>query len=406
MIRDYVKLAFQNLSHRRVRSWLTMIGIFIGIASVISLIGLGEGLRYAITSQFGFLGTDMLSVQASGLSYAGPPGAGAVSPLSDTLIDKIQKINGVETAFNRYISSVKLEFNDRQDISYLGSVPLKNDRKIIEKMLNLKTSQGRLLKDEDNRRVMIGSGLIKKEVFGKEINAGDRILLNGISFEVIGILEKKGSFIIDSIIFINENVLLDIQGDDGTTDIIAVKVKDVNNIERVKNDIEKLLRKERNVKEGEEDFSVQSPQKTLETLSSALFAVQLFVYIIAGISLVVGGIGIMNTMYTAVLERTKEIGIMKAIGARNSTIFILFSFESGFLGMVGGIIGILIGLSLAYGLAFVGSMALGSNLIQAQVSPFLVIWTLAFSFILGTGFGVLPAYRAAKMQPVNALRSK
>ena len=256
-----------------------MIGIFIGIASVISLIGLGEGLRYAITSQFGFLGTDMLSVQASGLSYAGPPGAGAVSPLSDTLIDKIKKINGVETAFNRYISSVKLEFNDRQDISYLGSVPLKNDRKIIEKMLNLKTSQGRLLKDEDNRRVMIGSGLIKKEVFGKEINAGDRILLNGISFEVIGILEKKGSFIIDSIIFINENVLLDIQGDDGTTDIIAVKVKDVNNIERVKNDIEKLLRRLRDVKVGSEDFTVSTPEASLEQVNSILNAIQIFVII-------------------------------------------------------------------------------------------------------------------------------
>jgi putative ABC transport system permease protein len=110
-------------------------------------------------------------------------------------------------------------------------------------------------------------------------------------------------------------------------------------------------------------------------------------------------------MYTAVLERTREIGIMKAIGARNSVIFFLFFIESGFLGLVGGIIGILIGMGLAYGLAFLGKMALGSNLIQASVSIYLIIGSLLFSTVLGTVFGVLPAYRASKQQPVDALRS-
>ena len=133
-------------------------------------------------------------------------------------------------------------------------------------------------------------------------------------------------------------------------------------------------------------------------------SVKIFVYIIAAISLLVGGIGITNTMYASVVERTKEIGIMKSIGAKRSDIFTLFFMESGLLGMVGGLIGISLGLSLAYGLAAIGKASLGSDLIQAHVTPGLVIGALMFSFIIGVIAGLLPAIQAAKMQPVNALR--
>ncbi|AJF61573.1 TPA: ABC transporter permease [Candidatus Woesearchaeota archaeon] len=406
MIKDYIRLSFLSLSHRKLRSWLTMIGIFIGIAAVISLIGLGEGLRVAVRNQFGFLGNDVLSVQASGLDYAGPPGTGAVNPLEDTLYEKIQRLNGVETAFNRYIETGRLEFNDKQIVVPVGSIPMGEDKKILERMLNIEMASGRVLRDSDSKGVVVGSSIADENSFGRKLEAGNRVVLNGIEFEVIGILEPKGSFILDNSVMINEDSLLDIFGDAGTTDVIAVKVRDEKEIASVKTSIENLLRKERDVKEGEENFNVQSPQNILDTLDSTLFAVQIFIYVIATISLVVGGIGIMNTMYTAVLERTKEIGIMKAIGARNSTIFLLFSMESGFLGMVGGIIGVLIGLVLAYGLSFIGRLVLGSDLIQANISIALIVFALLFSFLLGTVFGVLPAVQASKMQPVEALRSQ
>ena len=383
-----------------------MIGIFIGIAAVVSLIGLGQGLRTAITSQFGFLGTDVLSVQASGLNFAGPPGSGAIEPLDSEIYKKIEKVNGVEAAFNRIVGSGTLEFNDVQQIGVSMSIPLGKYKKIIEGMLNLKTEQGRLLRDSDNNKVMLGHNFVYDDIFGKGVKAGSTVILNGKEFEVVGILENKGSFIFDNSVMINEDDLLDLIGDDGTTDIIAVKVFNENQIASVKENIEKLLRKERNVKLGEENFIVQSPQNILEALDSTLLAVQIFIFLISAISLVVGGIGIMNTMYTSVLERTKEIGIMKAIGARNSTIFTLFFIESGFLGMVGGLIGVTIGASLAYGFSFIGRMAFGSDLIQAEISLLLVFISLAFSFILGTMFGVLPAYQASQLQPVEALRSK
>jgi len=406
MFADYLLYSLKSLRSRKLRSWLTMIGIFIGIAAVVSLIGLGEGLRVAITSQFGFLGSDILSVQASGLNLAGPPGTGTVNPLTNDLESKIQKVNGVEMAMNRYIETGTLEFNDRQAIGMALSSPEGEKRKVFEKMMNLEVDDGRLLKDGDNYKVLLGANFKEDSIFGKGIKAGDKVLLSGHDFQVIGILKKKGSFLFDSAVIINDKTMLDLfkDSDDDSVNVIGVKVIDESKINQVKEDIEKLLRKERNVKEEEEDFVVESPQQTIEALNSTLFAVQLFVYIIAGISLLVGGIGIMNTMYTAVLERTKEIGVMKAIGARNSSIFTLFAIESGFLGSVGGGIGIILGLILAYGMAFLGKLALGSDLIQARVSFGLIFGALAFSFIIGIIAGITPAIQAARMHPVDALR--
>lgn len=405
MLKDHIVISVRSLSKRRLRSWLTMIGIFIGIAAVVSLIGLGEGLRSAVISQFSFLGSDVLSIEASGLSFAGPPGTGTVAPLTNDLADKISKVNSVEAAFNRYIDSTTMEFNNKQTIGFTGSVPEGEDRKVFEQMVNLKVKEGRLLKDADSKKIVLGNNFLNDDMFGKGVKAGDRVLLNDIVFEVVGILEKKGSFIFDSVVLVNEKTMLDLLRKDDNVNVIAVKVKNQNEIAQVKESIEKLLRKERDVKKGEEDFIVQSPQKILETLNSTLFAVQLFVYIIAAISLAVGGIGIMNTMYTAVLERTKEIGIIKSIGGKNSDVFVLFFIESGLLGMVGGIIGIILGLLFAYGLSFAGRILLNSDLIQASISPFLVIGALAFSFILGSVFGTFPALQASKLQPVEALRS-
>ncbi|MBI4153008.1 ABC transporter permease [Candidatus Woesearchaeota archaeon] len=403
---DYVRFALHSLKSRRLRSWLTMLGIFIGIAAVISLIGLGEGLRTAVISQFGFLGSDVLSVQATGLALAGPPGQAVGNALTTDLTDKIKKVGGVEAALNRHIESGTMEFSEKQAIGMAGSVPEGDGRKVFEEMLNLKTEKGRLLRDGENRKVVLGNDFQKEDIFGRGIAVGDRVLLNDVTFEVVGILEKKGSFIFDSIVMMNEEAMLELFGDEGTVDVIAVKVKDVNEIGNVKQDIEELLRKERDVDEGEEDFIVESPQAILDSLDSTLFAVQLFVTIIALISLLVGGIGITNTMYTAVLERTKEIGIMKSIGATNGTIFALFFFESGFLGAVGGAIGIALGLIGAYGMAFMGRVILGTELIQADVSVALVLGALAFSFIVGTASGLLPALQASRLQPVDALRQK
>jgi len=190
----------------------------------------------------------------------------------------------------------------------------------------------------------------------------------------------------------------------GEYDFIGAQIARGADPIKTKESVEKLMRKLRNVKKGEEDFSVESPKTIVEQVNSILLGVNIFVWIIAGISLLVGGIGIMNSMYTSVVERTRDIGIMKSIGAKNSSIFFLFAIESGFLGTSGGIIGLALGMLLAVAFSSAGSAILGSSLIKAQFGLKLILGSLLFSFLLGTAFGTLPALQAARLNPVDALR--
>lgn len=405
MIVDYLKLAVGNLTRRKLRSWLTLIGIFIGIAAVVSLIGLGEGLRNAISSQFSMLGTDVITVQASGVQY-GPPGSGAVNPLKKDYENKIQNVNGVKLVISRIVETGKAEFNERISIVYIGSMPDGEKRKEIEGRLNLKAAEGRLLKDGEKGKIFLGNDFKKTDAFGKAVRAGNKIIIQGKAFEVAGIGKKTGSFAADMALLMNDDDLRQLYDNQDDVSMIIIKVEKGADMNAVKEDIEKVLRKERNVDKGEEDFTVELSVNAIKTLESTLFAVQLFVYIIAGISLVVGGIGIMNTMFTAVVERTKEIGILKSIGAKNSDVFLIFLVESGLLGFVGGLIGVIIGVTLAKGLAFIGAVYLSSDLIRATISWWLVTGALLFSFLVGCIAGITPAVRASSLHPVDALRKK
>jgi len=408
MIRDYFRIALRNLTRRKLRSWLTLIGIIIGITSVIALIGLGQGLEAAITGIFGTLGTDVLTVTAEG--GFGPPGFGVQEPLTTDNLEEISKTNGVNLAAGRLISTGKLEYNKKVLFGMAASIPEGDGRKLFLEKLGLETEQGRMLKEGERDRILVGYGLNDEGLgnyLGRRIEPGSRLLIEGRQFEVIGVLEKQGSFLFDNIIIMNEDDLRDIfDYEDDVLDIIALQVDDTDEIPRISGSIEKYLRKERDVKEGEEDFSISTPEGNLEDISSVLSGVQIFVYVIASISILVGGFGIMNTMLTSVLERTRDIGIMKSIGARNSNIFMLFFIESGLIGMVGGIIGVLMGAGLATALAALGKSTLGSDIIQTDISMTLVFGALLGSFGLGSLFGIMPAIKAAHLHPVDALRHK
>ncbi len=404
MINDYFKLAYLSFKNRGLRSWLTILGILIGIAAVVSLIGLGEGLRFAVTSQFNFLSTDILTIQASGLN-AGPPGTGVIKPLRDYYVNDIEKINGVKTSFGRIIEDAKLEFNDKTDFTFVTNIPSGPKRKDVERVVGLEAEKGRMLRDSDVNKLVLGSSYGKSDKMGKAINPGDKVLIQNKKFEVVGLMEKKGNFIIDNSIVINEDELKDLFDVNDTYDLILVNVPNRNEIQLVKERIENYLRKERDVKKGEEDFEVQSPEQNLKNLDATLFAIQIFIYVIAGISIVVGGIGISNTMYTSVMERTKQIGIMKSIGAQNKDIFTLFLIESGLLGFLGGLIGTILGSVVAYILILIGKLFLGSDLLNVKISFTLIIGALLFSFIIGSIAGILPAINASKLKPVDALRS-
>ncbi|MBW3020598.1 ABC transporter permease [Candidatus Woesearchaeota archaeon] len=404
MLLDYIRIAWRNLTHRSLRSWLTLLGIFIGVAAVVSLIGLGEGLKAAVSSQFGISSTEVISVQAGGISGLGPPGTAVSKPLVNEDVEEIRKLSTVELSFARVLEGGQLEFNNIVGFGAAMSMPDGENRKFAEEALELETVSGRLLKDGDNKRVVLGYNFMKEDNgFEKPIKVGNTVLLEGERFEVVGILEKKGSFIFDNIVAVNEEPLRDLVDNHDEVDIIAVKVKNKELMDKAKEDIEKLMRKRRDVKIGEEDFEVQTPQAALSTVNSVLSGVQIFVGMIALISVLVGALGIVNTMTTAVLERKTQIGVMKAIGARNSDIFYQFLIESGIMGLIGGIIGVTVGSIIAY----VGTIGI-NNFLGAQISPslnmMLIVTTLIGTFTIGCIAGLVPAMNAARQKPVDALR--
>jgi putative ABC transport system permease protein len=409
MLRDYFTLSVKNLRHRGIRSWLTLLGIFIGIAAVVSLITLGNGLQAAVGSQFGVGSTEIISVQAGGLNAYGPPGSGVVNPLTIQDLKAIGKISSVNRVIRRNLPSGRLEFNDKAVFGTTMSIPLGSDKKFSYEIMETEAEVGRLLKDGDRTRVVLGYNFyVDKVGLEKSIKVGDKISLQGEAqvmrdFEVIGITKKTGSFVFDNIVHVNEDVLEDLMGYGDNVDLIAVHVKDEDLMDKTKEDIEKLMRKRRDVKKGEEDFEVSTPQAMMETVNTVLGGVQAFIVLIASISIIVGGIGIVNTMTTSVLERKKEIGIMKAIGATNKDIFMHFFVESGLMGLVGGAVGVLIGMLIGLaGTAGINSFIGGD--IKMSISFSLIIFSLIGSFLIGSVAGIAPAMQAAKQNPVEALR--
>ncbi|MBS3091179.1 ABC transporter permease [Candidatus Pacearchaeota archaeon] len=405
MIKDYIILAFRNLKRRGLRSYLTLLGIFIGIAVVVALIGLGDGLRMAVNSQFGVSTTQVLTVQAGGLSGYGLPGTGVVNSLTKDDVTAIEKISGVEIAIPRNIETVKVEFNKKLIVGYAASLPKGEDREAIYETLDLTIQYGQNLKDSDTFMVVLGNDFSQKEKsgFDKAVKVGDKLIIQGKEFRVAGMMEKKGSFILDRVILMDEDELRSITTNDENVDIIAVKVRNKDDIEKVKSDIENLLRERRNVKKGEEDFQVSTPQAMLTTVNQVLLGVQIFIVIIALISIIVGAIGIVNTMTTSVLERKKEIGIMKAIGARNSDIFLQFLIEAGLLGLLGGFLGIIFGSLISY-LGVNGINSFIGSTIRPKIDFMLIGFSLLGSFLVGAVSGLTPAMRAARLRPVEVLR--
>ncbi len=403
-MKEYFLLAFKNIRKRGVRSWLTLLGIFIGVLTVVSLISLGNGLREGVISQFGISSTKLITVQAGGLTAYGPPGTWVSNPLTKQDAEAIEKLDSVEIAIPRNIETVQVKFKGKTITSLAASLP-RERMDFVYETLELNAKHGRLLEKGDSRKVLLGSDFRDKTKngFGKSISVGDKISIEGKEFRVAGILEKKGSFIIDRIIFMPDEELNDIKNYRDKVNLIAVRVKSKDLMDRAKEDIEKLLRERRDVKKGEEDFEVSTPQAILETVDNVLKGIQIFIVIIALISIVVGSIGIINTMTVSVLERKKDIGIMKAVGLTNKNIFYLFFVEAGLLGLIGGLLGVVFGMIVGYfGTAAINKI-IGSSA-TPEISWIVVILTLIGSFFIGSLAGTIPAIRAAKQNPVEALR--
>ena len=401
MLKDYFVIALGSLRKRFLRTSLTMLGIFVGIAAVVALISLGQGMQAAINGQFASIGTDKIIVQGASAGF-GPPGQNTAGIVTDGDLDLVRNVPGVLRAAPRFIRSTTVEFGETAESIITSSLPmLSEDRDLVVESLNVKVDQGRMLKASDSGKILVGEHYWKEEHFDKPIVVGSKLLINGKQFEVVGLM-KKGAAFINGAFLMNQDDLEKIVARSDELSAIVAQVS--GSPSDVADRVLRAIRRDRHQKEGFEDITVSTSEDLIGSINTILGVVQAVFIGIAAISLLVGGIGIMNTMYTSVLERTRDIGIMKAIGARNSDVLWLFLIESGLLGLTGGAIGVLIGVGLSKLVEFFGQGFAGSVL-KASFPWYLIVGALAFSFFVGMISGVLPARQASKLPPVEALRA-
>jgi len=400
MLQNYLMLILRNFSRRKLRGWLTILGILIGIASVVALISVAQGMQNSITEQFQKLGTNKLMIMpGSGAMF----GAFAGQKLTEDDLEAVKKVEGVDIATEMFFRMGKIKFRDETKTAYVIGLPTDESLKIVEDMAGFSAEKGRQIKEGDKYKVTVGWRYWDSDFFKKKVSLRDKLEIEGKEFEVVGLIKKMGNPEDDSQIYINIETAREIFNEKNEVTYIYVQVKEGYVPDRVAERIKKELGDFRDEEEGEETFNVQTFEQMIQQFSQVLGVVGSVLVIIALISLVVGGIGIMNTMYTSVLERTREIGIMKAVGAKNSQILWLFTLESGFYGFIGGAIGVLLGAGLAKIGEFAAASA-GYEILKVAFPMWLIFGALFFAFAVGCIAGVAPARAAAKLKPVQALR--
>jgi putative ABC transport system permease protein len=402
MISDYLKFVLTGLQKRKLRSWLTVIGILIGVTAVVALISLGNGMNTAIGEMFKGIGNDKIFV-APGGQFMGPTGEMLTSAeINEHDKELIENVRGVEQVIGVLTRQAKIKFGDQTKYASVVATPTDSDTvNLLDSISFYQVQEGRQIKNSDKFKADIGFNLAR-DMFDKEVKLSDNIDVEGQMFQVVGIQKKSGSPIHDNMVRIPINSGRELFGVQDEYSMFIVKVKDGFEPSIVAEDIKKTMRDDRNLEEGKEDFSVELTANVISGVSTVLSVVQIALIGIASISIIVGGIGIMNTTYTSVTERTKEIGILKAIGAKNRDIVIIFLIEAGVLGLVGGALGAILGTLLAKAVEFAAAN-FGAEILKAAVSPWLIIGSLVFSFGIGAISGVLPALRAAKLNIVEAI---
>jgi putative ABC transport system permease protein len=402
-------------SHSKLRSWLTIIGIFIGVAAVVAIISLGQGLQENVNSRLQGLGQDIITID-SGSSRAfgfGEGGGGQaqtnIIQLNDKDIQALKLVPGVKF-INAVVSGRVTVTYQSQNISLSVQG---DDSSVFKEFVTTSLESGRYLSSGDSRAVVIGYS-VAHSTFRTELNIGSLISINGKPFRVVGILASSsglGGGGSDRGIYMTTKDARDILGT--TIDLkpneyssITVKVSDPTFVNETSTGITNALRNSHHVAAGKEDFSVTSAQALQSRFSSVSQGITLFLAVIAAVSLFVGCIGVANTMFTSVLEKTHDIGIMKAIGARNSDILLIFLCNSGMLGFVGGLLGILFAILIAGIVPSLG-LSLGGGAGEVYTMPInagLMAFAVLFSVALGMFSGAIPAYQASKLNPVEALR--
>lgn len=393
---DSILIAFKSLRTNKIRSFLTMLGVIIGVTSVILLVSIGTGLQNYITKQFEEMGTNLLFIMPGKFQFrdsreGGPPGGGSEKLTLDD-------ISYLERRSKRVKSFLPIT-SKTADVSYgkeTYNTFIVGTTEDYERLRKSSTTRGRFFtkaQSKTGRRVAILGVTVIEKTFGKTDPLNKKIRVDGTTYTVVGILNEKGAAAgndqDDQIIIPIE--AFDRQFNPGGISYAYAEVNSVEDISLAKSEMEEILGRVKN----DDDFSVVDQRELLSTITSILGVLTIGLGGIAAISLLVGGIGIMNIMLVSVSERTREVGLRKAVGATPKVIRIQFLIEAVILSFSGGIIGIILG--------ELGSLAI-SRFFPAYVTMWSVVLAFGVSALVGIVFGLAPAYKASKLNPIEALR--
>ncbi|MBN2410449.1 ABC transporter permease [candidate division KSB1 bacterium] len=398
---ESIKIAFASLSANKMRAMLTMLGIIIGVAAVITMVGLGSGAQRAVTERIQSLGSNLLFVRP-GSSRMGHVHFGAGSRISLKNVDAkvlAEKCTSAATVIPEFSSNAQIEYGAQNwNCSIVGTVPE------FENARNFYTEKGRYFNQQEldnSERVAVIGTEVRDNLFKNTDPIGQTIKINQHNFIVIGLLQKKGQTgwrneddqVLIPLTTAQKRVF-------GTDYLSGITVKVLNDalVDDAFLQVEKILRRQhRLLRDQDNDFSIQNQSDIIETFQETNKSFSFLLASIAGISLLVGGIGIMNIMLVSVTERTREIGIRKAIGAKSRDILLQFLVESITISLSGGILGIVLGILLSYGLSTWAQW-------NTMISLTSIIMSFGFASIVGLFFGIYPARKASILNPIIALR--
>ena len=400
-----LRIALRALKANMLRSSLTVLGIVIGVAAVVALLSVGKGTTKSIEDQVQGMGTNLITI-SSARSF-GPGGSSSEGTLLykdyEMIVSKVDNIDGISPY---YQSSEQVSTSNKtSSYSVIGVTP-------SYETVSLQTmSLGRFFTAEDSllkSRVAIIGETVSEDLFSGLNPIGRTIKINNVEFEVIGVLASKGS---SGFMSGDSNVLIPLEtgytkvfgrraysNNNKTLSGISISASSSEKIDKVISDTETVLRSQHNLTLSDDlPFTVSSQEEMLSSLSDISATMSVYLGAIAGISLLVGGIGIMNITLVSVTERTREIGLRKAVGAPQKAILLQFLVETLTLALIGGALGILLGCAIAWVFTCL-------DLITAVVTADTLILAFSFSAVIGIIFGLYPAYKASKLRPIEALR--
>jgi len=400
MYKESFLMAWASLIANKMRSILTMLGIIIGVAAVIALVSIGNGVKQDIQNSISSLGSNLLMVMPGAPRTPGVrPSAGSMKSLKVSDYEAISKLDGVKAASPMTNGSYVVIYQNKNWTTSVSGVSYN-----YLDVNNWSMKSGRFLSEknvQNRERVAVVGKTVVKNLFGDEDPVGAEIRVKNIPFRIIGVLNSKGSGAMgndqdDMVVIPYTTAMERVEGVDYLR-MIYVTGKDENGIDRLQSDIENLLRVRHGIKDTNlDDFNIQNMNSIMETMEETTGTLTLFLGAVAAISLVVGGIGIMNIMLVSVTERTREIGVRKALGATYSVIVTQFLIEAVVISLMGGIIGIILGI----GSSKLIGMASGMSTV---ISVPTIVMSFAFSMAIGLIFGIYPARKAAKLNPIDAL---